>query len=355
MSIILIIVLVVTLVLIFSQFGGKLSATSAWHWWLVGIFLVLAAYEPEFYRPLADLLGIKFISNFVLASLVMFLFMQGLSGQAASIEMIRKQRQLISADAVRRYLYENSAPNFTRTLVILPTFNEEATVAGIARELEMLRREDPSLNYCFINDGSSDGTSARLLELGKAHFAEHLVNINVSGVLRTGFQLAHALGADFVVQCDADGQHPVSEIKRLVVELKERKLDCLIGSRFLGASILSRLQEESTSIFRAFGGQCLCWSLRMLFGAEVSDPTSGFRVYSSAAVEVLRRNIPDEYPEPESIAIIAAARLRISETPVKMNARMAGVSSLSGGLKSIAYMSKVISALLGLRMRSLVS
>jgi hypothetical protein len=354
MSTALIIFLVVTLVLIFSQFGGKLSATSAWHWWLVGLFLVVAAYVPEFYRPIADLFGIKFISNFVLAALVMFLFMQVLSSQAVNIELIRKQRRLISAYAVRQYFTKNKDSTCIRTMVILPTFNEEATVDEVARDLEILRKEDSSVNYCFVNDGSFDGTSERLIKIGESHFVEHLVNINVAGVLGTGFELAHLLGVDFVVQCDADGQHPVSEIKRLVSEMEKRQLDCLIGSRYLGVGFFSRLQEESTSILRVLGGQCLCWALRLLFGAKISDPTSGFRVYSRAAIELLRRNIPDEYPEPESIAIIARSGLRISETSVKMNRRIAGVSSLSGGLKSVAYMSKVISALLGLRMRSWV-
>jgi hypothetical protein len=352
MSILLIIFLICVLVLIFSQFGGKLSATSAWHWWMVGFFLVVATFEPEFYRPVATLLGIKFISNFVLASLVMFLFMQALGNQVASVEMIRRHRKFVSSDAVRQYFRSVTGQGDLHILVVLPTYNEESSVPSLARDLEALRVQDPFLSYCFINDGSIDGTAAKLSELLPRHSVEHLSNINVSGVLQTGFEIAHKLGVDWVVQCDSDGQHPVGEIKRLISVLRENNFDCVIGSRFVGLGLVARLKDDSTSILRVLGGQSLRLSLRLLFGVRVSDPTSGFRVYSKKAVEVLRRNIPDEYPEPESIALMAAAGLRVSEVFVQMNPRTSGVSSLSGGFKSVAYMIKVISALIGLRIRS---
>jgi Glycosyl transferase family 2/Uncharacterized conserved protein (DUF2304) len=352
MSIVLVLILIAVLGIVFSQFGGKLSATSAWHWWLVGLFLVLAAYRPEIYRPISDELGIKFISNFVLAALVMFLFLQGLSGQAESVNLARKLRQFVSSEAVNRYLVQNPGVPAPRVLVILPTYNEQDSVEAMVRELERLREVDKSLQFCFVNDGSTDNTDKALSRIDSANSMEHLTNINVSGVLRSGFSLAIVLGADFVVQCDADGQHPVSEIPRLIREAESKGIDCLIGSRFVTGRLSERLKDGSTSVLRAAGGQGLSWILKGLFGVYIADPTSGFRVYSRSAVTLLRKNMPDEYPEPESIAVLATHGLKIAESAVTMNARVAGVSSLSG-LKSLAYMPKVVSALLGLRMRSL--
>lgn len=91
----------------------------------------------------------------------------------------------------------------------------------------------------------------------------------------------------------------------------------------------------------------------MFFGVKIPDPTSGVRVYSRAAVKILTGNLPDEYPEPESIAILATHGLKIAEIPVTMQARASGVSSLNG-FKNLAYMAKVISALVGLRIRTLL-
>ena len=353
MSIVLVLILVAVLGIVFSQFGGKLSATTAWHWWVVGFFLVVAAFRPEIYRPIADELGIRFISNFVLAALVMFLFMQGLSGQAESANLARKYRQFVSAEAVKRYLAANPGLPKPKVLVILPTYNEQDSVGAMIRELEQLHSVDNSFQFCFVNDGSTDNTHDVLCCLDKPHSMEHLTNINVSGVLRSGFSLAVALGANFVVQCDADGQHPVSEIPRLIKETEKTGVDCLIGSRFVTGNFSERLKDGSTSVLRAAGGQGLSWVLKGLFGVYIADPTSGFRVYSQAAVTILRKNMPDEYPEPESIAVLATHGLKIAECSVVMNARVAGVSSLSG-LRSLAYMPKVISALLGLRIRSLM-
>ena len=353
MNPILVLLLLVVLTTIFSQFGGKISATSAWQWWLVGLFLVIAAYEPEYYRPIANILGIHFISNFVLASLVMFLFMQGLSNHTANVLLSRKQRQFVSAEALKRYLAEIQPITSPKILVILPTFNEQDNIKIMSEQLMALAGSTPSLHFCFVNDGSTDETMSALKPCGSRHYIEHLTNINVSGVLRTGFDLAHEIKAQFVVQCDADGQHPVSEIPRLVKEAEEGGIDCLIGSRFVQQSMGDRLHHESTTLLRVIGGQSLRWTLQLLFGARVVDPTSGFRVYSPKAVQLLRRDLPDEYPEPESIAIMASHGLKIAEIPVAMKPRTSGTSSLNGW-KSLAYMSKVISALLGLRIRSLV-
>ena len=91
-----------------------------------------------------------------------------------------------------------------------------------------------------------------------------------------------------------------------------------------------------------------------LFGrtARVRDPTSGFRVYSAQAVRALLKIMPDEYPEPETIALLALRGMRIAEVPVRMGPRTAGRSTLAG-FSSIRYMVKVTSALAGLRLRSL--
>jgi hypothetical protein len=124
----------------------------------------------------------------------------------------------------------------------------------------------------------------------------------------------------------------------------------VLGSRF---AIADAATLESTTRLRRLGMILIILALR-LFGniAKVSDPTSGFRVYSSRAVTTLIRTMPDEYPEPETVAILASNDLQIVEHHVDMLPRQAGVSSLSR-FKSMHYMIKVLSALLGLRIRIL--
>jgi hypothetical protein len=73
-------------------------------------------------------------------------------------------------------------------------------------------------------------------------------------------------------------------------------------------------------------------------------------VYSEKAYKFLIRNMPEDYPEPESIALFSQGHLKIAEAPVTMVARAAGSSSLAG-LKSIQFMVKVSVSLLALRLR----
>ena len=84
----------------------------------------------------------------------------------------------------------------------------------------------------------------------------------------------------------------------------------------------------------------------------MSDPTSGFRIYSKEVLPQLIKEMPEEYPEPEILALLLLKKKKIVEVPVIMNAREAGVSSISG-LKSVHFMLKVMSALFGLRLRNL--
>jgi hypothetical protein len=165
---------------------------------------------------------------------------------------------------------------------------------------------------------------------------------------------------DFVVQCDADGQHPIEAIPSLVAKAHELGTDLLIGSRFSHEPLLPsstggrRSSMQSTTATRRLGGLVIHTVLRA-FGRQgkVIDPTSGFRVYSARSVKTLMKDMPDEYPEPETIALLAVENAIIREVRVAMMPRTTGASSISG-LRSLQYMVKVVTALLALRLRTLL-
>ena len=112
-------------------------------------------------------------------------------------------------------------------------------------------------------------------------------------------------------------------------------------------------KQDGTTLVRKIGSSLILQVLRFFnLKTRISDPTSGFRVYSKESIKHLLRCIPDEYPEPESIAILALNHRKIDEIPASMQYRLSGVSSLRG-LNGIIYMAKVISSLIGLRLRFL--
>jgi hypothetical protein len=354
MSPLFITVLAVFFVLVFSQFGARLAARHSVSWYLVSAFIFVASVRPQWLRPLADLLGIELISNLVLAVLTMFLFVQMLEQYSETARSQRQVVRLVASLAAQGFPAPAEARKSERlrVLVVLPCYNEAENIPLMVPKLLALKRStsELELDFCFVNDGSLDASPYLLEDLAPNNHVSHHTNIGVAGVLRTGFEIARRIGADYAVQCDSDGQHPIERIPHLVRTAQERQVDMLIGSRFAPGGEGDAL--ASTTWMRRLGGIVVSTTLRLFRGARVADPTSGFRVYSRRAMNTLLRQMPDEYPEPESIALVALSRLRIEETHVAMLPRTLGTSSISG-LKSARFMTKVTTALLGLRLRTL--
>ena len=352
MSPLLIFVAVVAMVGMLAQFGGRIAARNATIWWLIAGFMMLSAIVPQALRPIADALGIEFISNLVLASMIVFLLYQTMEMVGDHTAQGRKLRRLVCRTAADRFVDRGPRPEAgerPRVLVILPCYEEEAALAETLAAMAAIESEDLAIDWCVVNDGSLDRTAEILDRDAPANHTDHLANTGVAGVLLTGFEIGARLGVDHVVQCDADGQHPFERIPELVHAAREKKADLMIGSRNVGGGGL----DPSTTPLRRFGGTVIGMTLKLFgLGVPVSDPTSGFRVYSRRAIAHLVRAMPDDYPEPESIAVLALDGQTIAEHPVRMKPRETGQSSISS-LGAARFMVKVVSAMLGLRLRSL--
>ena len=108
-----------------------------------------------------------------------------------------------------------------RTLLVVPAFEEENSLADVLAEV---KRELPSLDILVIDDGSTDHTAAVARKAG-ALVCSLPFNLGVGGALRTGFRYAMLNGYDSCVQLDADGQHLPSEVPVLLAgsEFPNRK------------------------------------------------------------------------------------------------------------------------------------
>jgi hypothetical protein len=138
-----------------------------------------------------------------------------------------------------------------------------------------------------------------------------------------------------------------SEITALRKAQAETGANLVIGSRFLGDG-----DFQSTAMRRA-GIRMIAYALRTLFGVRVTDPTSGFRLMDRDAIALFARHYPQDFPEPVSIAVAVEHGLRVVEAPVTMRERVHGTSSLSG-LRSAAYMFRVLGYLVLLRLKRLL-
>src|SRR4051812_45870654 len=93
-----------------------------------------------------------------------------------------------------------------KTLVVMPAFNEEASVGAVVAEV---REKLPGVDCLVVDDGSADATSERARNAGAA-VATLPFNLGVGGAMRLGFRYALENGYHNVVQIDADGQHDPS-------------------------------------------------------------------------------------------------------------------------------------------------
>ncbi len=344
-----------SVVVLLRQFGARMSPSRSLGWWLTFVFLGVAVVHAESYQRLAAVLGFQLVSNFIFAALMLLMMFELVTQASFSTKTARQLRRLVAEQAAASFLNKHSKAPRAKALVVVPCFNEEqALLLTIPRLRQLQACNEGEIQICLVDDGSRDRTWSVLREAAEGlGIVRHSVNIGVGGVLLTAFGIQRELGLDFVIQCDADGQHPIDEIPELLRQARKDQFDLLIGSRFQAPSSGPKPpRDHSSTLSRRFGGLVIQGFLG-LFGrrAMVADPTSGFRVFSQRLGGFLLDEMPDEYPEPETVALAALGKLRIGEFRVAMAQRVAGVSSI-GGLSSIRYMYKVVTALLGLRLRS---
>lgn len=222
-----------------------------------------------------------------------------------------------------------------RTLVVVPAYNEEATLGGV---LEALARDLPDADVVVVDDGSRDATAA----IARGHGVTVLAlpfNLGIGGAVQTGMLFAQRHAYDRLLQVDADGQHLPSEARKLFSVLDDHpETDVVCGSRFLGPG-----ERAPVPISRRTGIHIFAFVLSWVVGDRVSDPTSGFRLYNRRAIDLFAQHYPTDYPEVEAVMLLHQRRLRMREVRVTMRARGGGVSSIGSG-KSVYYMVKVLLA-----------
>ncbi|MCK9418524.1 MAG: glycosyltransferase family 2 protein [Nitrospirae bacterium] len=221
-----------------------------------------------------------------------------------------------------------------KTLVIVPAYNEEASLPGVIRDL---REHIPSADVLVVNDGSFDDTAkvARKLEVTVLDLP---FNLGIGGAVQAGYLYAERNAYDIAVQFDGDGQHLASEIKRLLEPLQANRADLVVGSRFMS------IGGYKAPVFRKMGMGIFSFVLSHILGMTVTDSTSGFRAANRRVIEFFAYTYPDDYPEVEALVLLHKIGLRMAEVPAAMRERTGGRSSITP-IRSIYYMTKVLMAI----------
>ena len=195
-----------------------------------------------------------------------------------------------------------------KLVVQIPCLDEEKTLpetlAAIPRRIEGI----DEVAVLVIDDGSLDRTS----EVARAHGADHIVRFPRHKGLAYGFMAgldaSLKLGADIIVNTDADNQYPGAQIPALIAPILRGEADLVIGDRGVGSVLhfswtKRRLQEVGS------------WVVRKVSNTEVPDTTSGFRAMNRETA--LRLNIVSEFTYTlESIIQAGKKRLAVANVPI---------------------------------------
>lgn len=130
-------------------------------------------------------------------------------------------------------------------------------------------------NVVIVDDGSFDETSSQAFRFG-ATVLPHVINLGQGAALQTGIEYSLSAGAQIIVTFDADGQHHIPDIEKLVTPILNGESDIVLGSRFLGQALNIGLSRK----ILLQGGILFT---RVMSGVSLTDTHNGFRAFSRRA------------------------------------------------------------------------
>jgi glycosyltransferase involved in cell wall biosynthesis len=211
------------------------------------------------------------------------------------------------------------------TLVFVPAWNEEQNLPDV---LDELARGIPEADVLVVDDGSTDGTARVAAEHGATveSFGE---NRGLAFGIAAGYAHAAEHGYAFCGRVDADGQHPVAELERLLARVRSGECDVAVGSRFVHGDGYEPYRYKPSPA-RVLGTSLLRRAMRVALGRPFHDATSGMYAVNAKAMPILGKPYEAGAPEVESLLRLRDAGLRVEEIPVDMRERASGESKLAG-------------------------
>lgn len=214
-----------------------------------------------------------------------------------------------------------------KTLIIVPAYNEALNIEKTVKDIQENAKE---ADYIIVNDGSKDNT-LEICRKNKFNCIDSFANLGLWGAVQTGFKYALDHGYDVAIQFDGDGQHNAEYVKALVAEV-EKGSNIVIGSRFA--------TEKKPVTARMLGSRLLSFSIKLVTGKTIKDPTSGMRAYDRLTITDYANDMNNP-PEPDTLVYMIRKKRKVKEIQVKMNDREFG-ESLFNVAHTIKYMSRML-------------
>lgn len=198
-----------------------------------------------------------------------------------------------------------------KLIIQIPCYNEEETLAITLSQLPKKIDGIDEIQVLVIDDGSSDKTVEVARASGVENFEILPSNVGLARAFTSGIAKALSLGADIIVNTDADNQYCADDIENLVKPILEKQADIVIGARPVEnikhfSFVKKTLQKLGSYV------------MRLVSSTDIADAPSGFRAFSKDAA--LQINVFDNYTYTLETIIQAKAKgLKIISVPVRVN------------------------------------
>ena len=296
----------------------RLSMRYTAGWLMLSVVGTAAAALVPLVSPVAAVLSLS--SGVVVSAIAIYILIALTLQLSVSLSGATRQTEILAmAFAHSAVPLDQHADG--RPLVIVPAWNEAQNVGHVVDSLR-----SHGHRVVVVDDGSSDNTGDVAARAGAVVLTLPF-NLGVGAAIRCGLQYAVRSGAHRVIQCDADGQHPVESVTALVDHAEHTGADLVIGSRFTdGAAPHMDLTRS-----RRLAMRVLSRVVSRATQSDVSDATSGFRLISEPLLSELAGNMPSYYLGDTFETYVAAGRsgYTVVEVHTPIRERMSGSSSAS--------------------------
>ena len=184
----------------------------------------------------------------------------------------------------------------------IPAYNEEKNIAKI---IVKLKKTVDQILVC--DDGSTDSTCAIAESLGVT-VIKHQKNSGYGMAIRSIFLKAREINADVLVTIDADGQHKVEDINKIIKPIVDGQADISIGSRFLA-------EDDYTPSYRKLGVKIITKVTNSSLSEKITDAQSGFRAYNNKVLQSLTPSDSGMGISTEILIKSSNLGLKIAEVP----------------------------------------
>jgi len=212
----------------------------------------------------------------------------------------------------------------TNLFVTIPAYNEEKTLPDVIKSIPGKIKGIRKVKIIVWSDGSTDKTASVAKKSGADYVFESKKNLGLAKTFDLITQKAVELGADIVVNTDADNQYDQREIAKLIKPILAGKADIVSGDRQVEG--LTHMPAS-----KKWGNIIGSWTIRMLSGLSVKDASSGFRAYTKEAINSFNLLSTHTYTH-ETLIQAANKDLVVVEVPIKFKKRKTGGSRLISGV-----------------------